>query len=343
MPGWCQRRAICAGAFGAVNAASKVASDVREGGTWSRRQAWKNATLYALIRVALAVLVPLPASILRGVGRAIGVVAYVAFGAARRIARENVARVLPHFSPRDRGSLVRRAYWCLGAHLGDAVALLDRQASLRALPFSDEARAVLECARAEGRGVLFASAHLGPWERVAATLVAGDVPLTTLAREGYDPRLTALYDRLRGARGVRVIYRGQPGAAARIVRTLRRGGVLGVPMDLRSRVPSIVTPFLGQPASTPIGPARIALRTGAAVVVGTAAPFRDGELCITMTRIITRDLAADADGERVLTNRINDELSARILALPEGWVWMHPRFDEPTGGERSADEGEPRR
>jgi KDO2-lipid IV(A) lauroyltransferase len=180
----------------------------------------------------------------------------------------------------------------------------------------------MDDARALGRGVVFASAHLGPWERVAATLATHGVPLTTLAREAYDPRLTELYDRLRTSRGVRAIYRGRPGAAARILRVLKRGGVLGVPMDLRSRVPSIDVPFLGTPAPTPVGPARIALRTGAPVVVGT---YAAGD-AITMTRIQTGDLSADGAGERELTTRINDALSARILALPEAWVWPHKRW-----------------
>ena len=305
---------------------ARAAPDVREGGAWTRAQTWKNAVLYALVRVALALLVPLPARMLRAIGRGVGILAYAIFGAARRTARRNVARALPHLARPAQDALVRRAYVTLGGHLGDAIALLHPRAKLAELPFDDDARAVLDTARREGRGVVFASAHLGPWERVAATLVARGVPLTTLARGGYDPRLDALYDRLRRPRGVGVIYRGRPGAAARIVRTLRRGEVLGAPMDLRSRVPSIDAPFLGHSAPTPVGPARIALRTGAAVVVGTVAPAPDGGARITMRRIATSDLAPDREGERILTGRINRELSARILAMPGDWVWMHPRF-----------------
>jgi KDO2-lipid IV(A) lauroyltransferase len=113
------------------------------------------------------------------------------------------------------------------------------------------------------------------------------------------------------------------------VRTLREGGVLGILMDLQSRVPSIVAPFLGHPAKTAVGPARIALRTGAAVVVGTAAPGSPCDpqsLRITVTRVETGGLPANADGEAALTSAINAELSSRILAMPRGWLWMHPRW-----------------
>jgi KDO2-lipid IV(A) lauroyltransferase len=224
---------------------------------------------------------------------------------------------------------VRRTYRELGGHLGDVVAMMGSAREIVPLPFLPDARACLDDAIARGRGVVFASAHLGPWERVAASLVASGVPLTVVAREAYDPRFTRLYERLRGQRGVRTVYRGAGGAATALLRVLRGGGVLGIPMDLASRVASVDAPFLGSPAATPVGPARIALRTGAAVVVGTAAPQSDGSLGIAITPIATSDLDATSDSaaaELLLTGRINAELSARVRALPEAWVWMHPRW-----------------
>ena len=151
--------------------------------------------------------------------------------------------------------------------------------------------------------------------------------MTVLARETYDPRLASVYDRLRAARSVRAIYRGLPGASTRIVRTLREGGVLGVPMDLRSRVPSVEVTFLGQRASVPVGPARIALRMGAAVIVGTVAldPSVAGGLRITCTEIPTADLVPGPAGEKELTDG-SRRSSRRGSRLPTEWVWMHDRF-----------------
>jgi KDO2-lipid IV(A) lauroyltransferase len=296
-------------------------NDVREGQGWTRAQSAKNGFLYLLARAALALSGPLPPPLLRALGRAFGRLAYLILPRARKTALANVAVAFPDLPRVRRQDLVRRAYARLGAQLGDTVALLFG-APLEALQMDDEARDTLELARAEGRGVLFASAHLGPWEHVAATLTHHGFPLTTIAREPYDPRLVALFDRLRARGGVRVIYRGSPGAATRIVRTLRSGQILGAPMDLRSRVPSVYAPFLGRPAATPLGPARIALRTGAAVVVGTAAPGPS----LAVTRIPSSDLAPDPQSERVLTARINAAISARIRAMPDAWVWMHPRW-----------------
>jgi KDO2-lipid IV(A) lauroyltransferase len=319
----------------ALPTGSTSATDLREGGAWTSRQRLKNHAIVVVVRGALAVLVPLPPRLLRLVGRLIGVLAFAFGPRTRHRALASAARVFPEMRARDRSGIVVRSYVSLGGHLGDAVASLDPRRPLVPLAVDEATLALLARLRVgpDGtrRGVLFASAHLGPWERVAATLVARGVPMTVLARETYDPRLGSIYGRLRAARGVRAIYRGHPGAPARIVRTLRDGGVLAVPMDIRSRVPSLETLLLGQQAWVPVGPARIALRMRTAVVVGTVAPDPSalGGLRVTCTEIPTVDLAPGPAGERALTTRLAAELSARIRALPHEWVWMHDRFGNP--------------
>jgi KDO2-lipid IV(A) lauroyltransferase len=306
-------------------------------------RAAKNWGIWALVTALLAATRPLSARALRVLGRAIGASAYVMLGGARRQSHENLARAFPALPPAARARLVRENFLALGENLGDAVAMLGGPArpSARApLAIDATSARVLDEALVEGRGVLLASAHLGPWERVAASLVFHGVPLTAIVRAPYDPRLASIFARLRAAHGIRVVERGAPGAAARIVRTLKEGRVLGVPMDLASRVPSVPARFFGALAPTPIGPARIALRTGAAVVVATSAPrptrhgAAPGDLVIQITRIRTDDLAPGGDGPsqgraHELTQRINDELARRIARLPAQWVWMHPRWPAP--------------
>jgi KDO2-lipid IV(A) lauroyltransferase len=309
---------------------SSTQADVREGGRWTPLQRVKNHALYVIAIAALGATRWLPSGVLRSLGRAAGIAAHALAGAARRTALANVGRVFPELDAARRRVFVRRCFITLGGLLGETVALL-RAPCPAPLAITPEARAVIDQALREGRGVVFASAHLGPWEQVAASLVTAGVPLVTLARESYDPRFSRLYERLRGVNGVRVVWRGSAGAATRIVRTLRRGGVLGVPLDLRSRVRSCEVPFLGHDAPTALGPARIALRTRAAVIVGTAAPGKSGAIVITATR-----LPAEGQGDaaaRALTARINAEISRRILALPHAWVWMHERWRSKATGE----------
>lgn len=313
--------------------------DRREGGEWTALQTVKNQAIYAGARTLLLGLSPLPAPWLRALGRGLGQALHFIGLSPRRLALENLARAYPDLPLEERRTLARRAYRQLGSYLGGAVAQLLRPGRFAPIPFEEGSREVLTAALGRGDGVLFASAHLGPWEQVAGSLVHHGFPLTTIARESYDPRFVRLYETLRGRVGVRSIYRGSSTAPIQIVRTLRGGGLLGVPMDLRSRVPSVEAPFLGELASTPVGPARIALRTGASVVVGTVVPAAgprgssaiDPPLALRVSLVQTEDLRADAPGERTLTERLNAELSRRIRAFPEGWVWMHPRWGPASG------------
>ncbi|MGH7434807.1 MAG: lysophospholipid acyltransferase family protein [Polyangiaceae bacterium] len=320
-----------------------VRSDLRGGGTWTPLQRAKNDALWLAGTAAIGLARRASLQSLRVAGRLTGRAAHALGARARQVALDNVARVLPTLDARARSALVRRCFETQGELLGETVALLLSAGRPALIEVNETSRGALDEARAEGKGVVLASAHLGPWENVAASLVAAGVPLVAIVRESYDRRFDALHAELRRATGVRTIGRSSPRAPFEIVRALRRGEVLGVPMDLRSRVASIDVPFLGHPAPTPVGPARIALRTAAPVVVATVAP-RTGPsagtetegydavvLEIVVTRVSTSDLRADAAGAAELTARINTELSARILALPHAWPWMHERWPAKRG------------
>jgi KDO2-lipid IV(A) lauroyltransferase len=312
----------------ALNNARPEVPDLRFGGTWTLGQRIKNDALWLAAISTLTLLRPLPSSALRTLGRGLGACAHLFALRTRTIAMENVRLALPNLTARARAELVRRCFVTLGEFLGGTVSLLTRPPSAGELLPSEAARATIEEARAGGRGVLLASAHLGPWELVAASMVAAGIPLVAVTRESYDPRLSRLLAAMREQTGVRTIRRGR-GAATGILRALRRGEVLGIPMDLRSRAAHCTVPFLGLPAETPSGPARIALAARSPVVVATAAPGADGTYVVNATAIDTADLRRDETSVRELSARINAELSRRILTLPHAWVWMHERWTLP--------------
>jgi lauroyl/myristoyl acyltransferase len=302
-----------------------LAHDARLGEAWTPFQRAKNFSIVICVRICLFFVGFMPRGVLRAFGRSLGAVANLILRHERKIADQNLKNIFSELEQADRNATIASMFRNLGDDLGDAAHAMT-SGRFEPLEISEADKCILQSCVDEGHGVLFVSAHLGPWERVAASIVGAGFPLTTIARESYDPRLTDIYDRLRSRHGVRSIYRGAASAGLRAMRHLKRGGVLGVVMDLNSRVPSTDAPFLGKMARTAIGPARLALRASSRVVVATAAPKENGGLGITITQIVTQDLGRGADGEHTLTTRINDELSRRILSMPDRWVWMHPRW-----------------
>jgi len=302
-----------------------IDADVREGRAWSRPQRLKNDVIHALVRAALWVALLLPQRSLRAACVALGRVCHRFLSRERRTVH---ARLGAGLGRAPDSALVRRTFITAGEMLADMLALLrpDERAS-SALALDPDGERVFAEALGERRGVVFVAAHLGPWERMAALLVEHGFPVSTVARESYDPRLTQIYERIRRPRGVRSIYRGRPGAAVSIVRELAAGRAVGFLVDVPARVPSVPGRLFGSDTRIPVGPARIALARRAVVLIGTCAPPGPGDARagephlprVLITRIPTDDLPRGEEGERVLVERITEELTQRIAAWPAAW------------------------
>lgn len=182
---------------------------------------------------------------------------------------------------------------------------------------SDAARSVFAETLAAGRGAVFVSAHVGPFEAIAAAVAELGLRPAIVVRESYDRALDPLVDEHRIRRGIRVIHRGSPGAGMSIMRALRAGQPVGFLPDLGARVLSVEVEFLGERLAFPIGPQVIAARAKVPLLVGTlsARPSSPGyELSIERVQM---------PGDPVeLTHRVARALERRIVAGPEEWLWM---------------------
>ncbi|HEX7668463.1 MAG TPA: lysophospholipid acyltransferase family protein, partial [Polyangiaceae bacterium] len=226
--------------------------DRRSGGEWTRRQASKNFLIACGVRAAFTLSDLLPRRVLLVLGRVLGRTLRSTLPGAVRRARESAARCM---TEAQAGQVSSGCFERLGENL--ATSLLLRRRGTRALDWVDvpeTSRRTLAEALSEGRGAVFVSAHVGPFELVPAAIAELGVRPAIVVRESYDPRLDPWVDHHRRARGIDVIHRGRPGAAVRIVRALRAGQPVGFLPDLGGRVPQIATNFLGRRTGFAVGP-----------------------------------------------------------------------------------------
>lgn len=281
---------------------------------------------YVLIRAALALVYPLPLGLARWLGARLGTLAFLAAGGERRKALKSLARAFPEKSDAERHALARACFRHLAAaafEVGCTAALDRHLETLVAWPEAD--RRVLETALARGKGVVFVSGHVGNWELLARRVARAGYPSQSIAKETTDPRVTELVGRFRERGGVRSIWRGQEGAARAMLRALKAGEILGLLIDQDTRVQSLFVPFFGELAATPRAAADLAIRTGAAAVVGFCQREGDGYR-LTMEEVpvpegLEREAAALA-----LTAALSERIEAAIRRAPEQWVWMHQRW-----------------
>lgn len=285
------------------------------------RKVLKNWLIYYSACVTLALVGLTPRRLTPEIGHAIGRLAHFLARRERELARTQLALALGLRESGRRVRLLTRGLFCeLGQNAVELARLLWSNRRFPQIIVPEQSRRNLDEALEENMGVVFVTAHLGNWELMAVKLAELGYGISTVARESYDPRFTSLIRRSRDRFGVQAIFRGEKGAAAKMLRALRGNRVLGLLIDQDTSVPSVFVPFFGRSASTPVGAARIALRTGAPVVVGTIRRTLRGEHLVEVERV---ELPEDA---REATAYLTNKLEERIRRHPTQWVWFHKRW-----------------
>ncbi len=295
-----------------------------------RRRLW-----YLVARAVLAVLAALPPAAGRRLCQVLARAALHLRREDRERARRNLARIYGGRPEAWREQLLSDAADALGdgAH---AALTCERHAAadftaVRQEPGPDGRTllTLLEELRADGRGVLLVTGHLGCWELLAAWLARRLGAAAVVTGTVRNPPVDRLLQERRRRLGLQVLVR--EAGARPVLRALDAGQVVGVLVDQNTRVASAPLPFLGHPAPTPLGPARIACRRGIPVVPA-ALVRRGGHWVARHTGALK---PAPGDDVLDLAVRCNRALGELIMRNPAQWVWFHDRWRETAATGRS--------
>jgi KDO2-lipid IV(A) lauroyltransferase len=179
-----------------------------------------------------------------------------------------------------------------------------------------------------GRGVLFATAHLGNWELSAFAHAILAHPMNVIARPLDNRRIDALVTRYRTLSGNTIIDKRE--FARPILKALADNQAVGILVDQNaSPEQGAFVDFFGVPACAFTGFAKIAARSGAAVIPGFAL-WSEAE-----DRYVLRfDPPIEITGdEHADTARIQRHLEEVIRAYPHQWLWIHRRWRTRPPGE----------
>ena len=252
------------------------------------------------------------------VGEAAGTAAYLLSARTRAAVRANLEVVVPE--RHDHGRLARRVFVEQARHYLETFRILrlDRRRLLELVKVDGWSN--LAQAHARGRGVVLASAHLGPVVLCGQIVAAKGLDVSVLV-ETKSGDIGRIIDRARGHLGIRTI---ETSAIVGIGRSLRRGGVVGMLADRAIGGVGERVPFFGREALLPSGHVAIALRTGAALVPGFA--VRDGH---RPRAVILPEIELDRTGGREANVRDGVRRWAAVLEpwirrAPEQWSVFEP-------------------
>ena len=120
-----------------------------------------------------------------------------------------------------------------------------------------------------GRGVLFATAHLGNWELSAFAHALLAAPMHVVVRPLDNPLIDRLVERRRALSGNRPIFKKD--FARAILKALAANQAVGILIDQNASPDTgVFVDFFGIPACAGTGFAKLAAHSGAAVIPGFA-------------------------------------------------------------------------
>ena len=179
---------------------------------------------------------------------------------------------------------------------------------------------------AEGKGVMFLSAHVGNWESMPITGELLGFPGATMVRHPNNPYVARWLERQRGLVGPKDQI-GKHSGARQIFTQMRAGKVIYILVDQKNNE-GIPVPFFGRDAMTTPVPAALALKMGLRILFagnrrrGRSARF-DVSIYPGLDVAPTGDEAADT---RALTEKITARVEEMIRAEPSQWLWIHRRW-----------------
>src|SRR5262249_27840171 len=159
-------------------------------------------------------------------------------------------------------------------------------------------------------------------------------PFSFLVRRIDNPKIEALVDEFRTARGNRTIDKKL--AAREMVRILRNGEMMGILVDLNALDrEAIFVDFFDVKAATTFVVAKLAVRTGAAIIP-IFSPWSEAQQRFMVE--VGAPLKFEPTGEEEEDTRRATQLLTKVVEdwvrrYPDQWLWVHRRWKTRPPGE----------
>ena len=293
---------------------------------------WK----YYVMRLAAALLAPLPERLGHMIANFFGDFGYFFGRKTRASAEEKIRHILGRdVDGKTLRRITRESFRNLSRNYYDLIRVprLSAEEMERRVEYVGVEH--LERACEAGRGAITATVHMANFDLVAQATMMRSFPLTILVEQFQPQKLWEYFMKLRAARGAVFEPAGGRGLKA-AYRALRRGEVVGIACDRAVLGEGITTTFLGEPAVMPVGAAELALRTGAALVPIFC--VRTGRDRYRVT--LEPPIPVNSNGHqrhtpedvRLVVDEVITVMERYIRRTPEQWMLFEPLW---SGGDRA--------
>jgi KDO2-lipid IV(A) lauroyltransferase len=274
----------------------------------------------------------------RGLARCVaGVLAwsvYTLHGRLRRVGLRNLELAFPELSSKSRKAELRGVFRSLGRQLVEFCRMTGYTHENTRNWIRTEGLDHYLAAKARGKGVLIVTGHMGAWELSSFYHSLMGYPMSMIARPLDNRPLDAFVNGIRCLHGNRVLPKDD--FARGLLAAMRKGETVGILMDTNMTPPQgVFVNFFGKQACTASGVARVALKTGAAVLPGFMV-WEEAEhrYVLHFGPQLAFERTADEEADIVAaTQMCTSAIETWIRRYPDQWLWIHRRWKTRPAGE----------
>lgn len=189
-----------------------------------------------------------------------------------------------------------------------------------------ENKEIVDKAMADGKKIIFISAHYGNWELGGTAISALVSPTTTIHRKMNNPYFDKYL--MKSRTKFKMTMAEKKGAIKHLMKALKKGQSISMLIDqsVHER-DGIFINFLGQKASQTAAPAFLARKFDALIIPVLINNAQDKENTITFFEPIITAKTEDEKKDILESAQAQaDFLSEAIIRHPEPWFWCHKRF-----------------
>ena len=276
----------------------------------------------------------LPRGVARLSGAALGAVAWVAVPRLRQVGMRNLELAFPEWPEERREGVLQQLYRNLGWQMAEFCQMRKYTRASSAGFVRYEGLEHYLAARDRGRGVLIVTGHLGAWELSSFWHSLMGYPMAMVIRRLDNARVDALVNGIRCLHGNQVLHKDD--FARGLISSMRKGETVGILMDTNMTPPQgVFVPYFGRQACTASGLARVARKTGAAVLPGFLL-WEEAERKYVLhfgPEIAVKTDGADEEDAVTNTARFTAVIEDWVRRYPEQWLWVHRRWKTRPAGE----------
>ena len=300
----------------------------------ANRPSLHQALEFALAWLFIHVLRALPRRMARAFGVAIAAIAFVSLGRLRRVGRRNLEMAFPALPAAKREEILRQEYRHLGWLLAEfcQMSTYTQEYASRFIRYQGLEHYL--AARDRGKGVFVLTGHLGAWELSSFYHSLAGYPMGMVIRRLDNALVDAMVNAIRCQHGNRVLHKDE--FARGLLTAMRAGETVGILMDTNMRPPQgVFVEFFGRQACTASGLARVALRTGAAVLPGFMVwEPAENKYVLHFGPELAFTRSGDAEADALAATQVCAAATEEwIRRYPDQWLWIHRRWKTRPAGE----------